>query len=59
LSVAVNILGPSIQREAECEDVLRTLPMWFGIEDALLEVFPTLWNPRNPALQLVKVLNAG
>jgi GNAT superfamily N-acetyltransferase len=22
-----------------------------------LEVFPTLWDPRNPALQLVKVLN--
>ncbi|HVK31498.1 MAG TPA: GNAT family N-acetyltransferase [Burkholderiaceae bacterium] len=154
----MNILGPSIQREAECEDILRTLPMWFGIEDALLmykrdtatlptfavehegqllgfisltehfpqawevhciavrashrnqgvgsallghaeswlrakgvqflqiktvaatsasqayaqtrefyqakgytplEVFPTLWNPRNPALQLVKVLTAA
>ena len=24
-----------------------------------LEVFPTLWAPKNPALQLVKVLNAG
>ena len=24
-----------------------------------LEVFPTLWNPRNPALQLVKVLTAA
>jgi GNAT superfamily N-acetyltransferase len=24
-----------------------------------LEVFPTLWAPQNPALQLVKVLNAG
>ena len=24
-----------------------------------LEVFPALWSPRNPALQLVKVLNAA
>ena len=24
-----------------------------------LEVFPTLWHPRNPALQLVKALNAA
>jgi GNAT superfamily N-acetyltransferase len=24
-----------------------------------LEVFPTLWNPRNPALQLVKGLTAA
>ena len=24
-----------------------------------LEVFPELWDPWNPALQLVKVLNAG
>jgi GNAT superfamily N-acetyltransferase len=24
-----------------------------------LEVFPTLWDPRNPALQLVKVLSAA
>ena len=154
----MNILGPSIQREAECEDIMRTLPRRFGIEDELhmykrdtatlttfavehqghllgfisltehfpqawevhciavrashrnqgvgsallghaeswlrakgvqflqiktvaatsasqayaqtrefyrakgytpLEVFPTLWNPRNPALQLVKVLTAA
>lgn len=151
----MNVVGPSLQRAPECEAILRTLPMWFGIEDALqmyvrdsatlptfgaeedgslvgflslqehfprawevhciavranhrgrgigshllahseawlarqgvrflqiktvadtspsreyaetrefyrargyapLEVFPTLWNPRNPALQLVKVL---
>lgn len=26
---------------------------------APLEVFPTLWAPQNPALQLVKALNAG
>lgn len=154
----MNILGPIVQRETECEEILRTLPMWFGIEEALLmykrdsgmlptfameeggrlvgfisltehfaqswevhciavrashrgkgigsallghseswlrakgvrflqiktvaatsaskeyaqtrefyrakgytplEVFPTLWNPRNPALQLLKVLQAA
>jgi hypothetical protein len=53
--------------------VLRTLPKWFGIEDALLmfvddstkmptfaleEVFPQLWHPRNPALQCIKRLDA-
>jgi GNAT superfamily N-acetyltransferase len=32
----VNIIGPSLQREAECEQVLRSLPQWFGIEEALL-----------------------
>lgn len=154
----MNIVGPSVQRARECEEVLRSLPMWFGIEEALqmyardsallptfaaevegrlvsfislqehfpeswevhcmavhanhrgtgigstllahseywlgragvrflqvktvaatssskeyaqtrefyrakgfapLEVFPTLWSPRNPALQLVKVLRAA
>jgi GNAT superfamily N-acetyltransferase len=154
----MTIIGPSLQREAECEAVLRSLPRWFGIEESLLmyardsaklptfaveqenrilgflslqehfpvswevhciaiaaesrnqgfgtvllghaetwllgrgarflqiktiaeaspspeyaesrkfyaargylplEVFPTLWHPRNPALQLVKALNAA
>jgi ribosomal protein S18 acetylase RimI-like enzyme len=32
----MQILGPNLQRAKECEAVLRTLPMWFGIEDALL-----------------------
>ena len=32
----MEILGPSLARVAECEAVLRSLPMWFGIEDALL-----------------------
>jgi ribosomal protein S18 acetylase RimI-like enzyme len=31
----VNIAGPDLQRRADCEAVLRSLPMWFGIEDAL------------------------
>jgi GNAT superfamily N-acetyltransferase len=32
----VNLVGPSLRREPECEAVLRSLPMWFGIEEALL-----------------------
>ena len=28
-------LGPELQRQQECEAVLRSLPLWFGIEDAL------------------------
>lgn len=32
----MNIVGPQLQRARECEAILRTLPMWFGIEHALL-----------------------
>ena len=32
----MNITGPSVSRESECEAVLRSLPKWFGIEPALL-----------------------
>jgi len=32
----MNIIGPQLQRTAECEAVLRSLPAWFGIEHALL-----------------------
>jgi len=32
----MNIVGPHLQCQAECEAVLRSLPMWFGIEDALI-----------------------
>ena len=32
----MNIIGPDLQRESECEAVLRSLPKWFGIEEALL-----------------------
>jgi hypothetical protein len=72
----MNIVGPVLQRESEVEAILRSLPLWFGIEKALLmyvadcakkptfaaevgaplEIFPEPWNPRNPALQLVKLL---
>ena len=33
----MNIVGPLTGVEAECERVLRTLPLWFGIEESLLE----------------------
>ena len=32
----MQIIGPNLQRPEECEAVLRTLPKWFGIEQALL-----------------------
>ena len=32
----MDLIGPDVQRESECEAVLRTLPKWFGIEPALL-----------------------
>ena len=31
----MKLIGPSIRRAPECEAVLRSLPQWFGIEDAL------------------------
>ncbi len=31
----MEIIGPNVQREADCEAVLRSLPDWFGIESAL------------------------
>jgi GNAT superfamily N-acetyltransferase len=32
----MEIIGPTLARTAECETVLRSLPRWFGIEEALL-----------------------
>lgn len=32
----MDIVGPGLDRVAECEEILRTLPEWFGIEHALL-----------------------
>jgi hypothetical protein len=32
----MNIVGPALDRPQECEAVLRTLPLWFGIERATL-----------------------
>jgi len=30
------IIGPALNERAQCEAVLRSLPMWFGIEPALV-----------------------
>ena len=30
------IIGPTLNREPECEAILRSLPEWFGIEESLL-----------------------
>jgi GNAT superfamily N-acetyltransferase len=32
----MEIIGPKVERADDCETVLRSLPMWFGIERALL-----------------------
>ena len=32
----MSMLGPELDAAAQCEAVLRTLPTWFGIEEALL-----------------------
>jgi GNAT superfamily N-acetyltransferase len=31
----MELIGPKLDRAADCEAVLRSLPMWFGIERAL------------------------
>jgi GNAT superfamily N-acetyltransferase len=33
----MNIAGPSLGASGDCERILRTLPKWFGIEEALQE----------------------
>ena len=32
----MEIIGPDLNERRQCEEVLRSLPMWFGIEEALL-----------------------
>ena len=32
----MQIVGPKLDARASCEQVLRSLPQWFGIEDALV-----------------------
>ena len=32
----MHIIGPALNARAPCEDVLRSLPQWFGIEEALV-----------------------
>ena len=52
----MQLVGPDLQRRAECEAVLRTLPRWFGIEESLLmyardsETMPTFAVEERGAL---------
>jgi GNAT superfamily N-acetyltransferase len=52
----MKIIGPDLDRAADCEAVLRSLPMWFGIEHALLmyardsAVMPTFALADGPGL---------
>ena len=32
----MQIIGPALNERTQCEEVLRSLPMWFGIEHALV-----------------------
>ena len=32
----MQIIGPVLNERAQCEEILRSLPMWFGIEPALV-----------------------
>ena len=32
----MQIIGPVLDERAQCEEILRSLPMWFGIEPALV-----------------------
>lgn len=33
----IHITGPHLKRAADCEPILRALPDWFGIEQAIIE----------------------
>ena len=52
----MDITGPELDRAHDCEAILRTLPMWFGIEHALLTyardsaVMPTFALSEGPLL---------
>jgi GNAT superfamily N-acetyltransferase len=36
IAIGMNVIGPEINRKQDVERILRTLPRWFGIEEALL-----------------------
>jgi GNAT superfamily N-acetyltransferase len=50
----VQIIGPSLSAEAECEEILRSLPLWFGIEESLL-----MYAKDSGRLPTFAVLEAG
>src|SRR5450631_1699159 len=33
---SMQIIGPALNERPQCEEILRSLPMWFGIEPALV-----------------------
>ena len=33
----MKLIGPDLQRAADCDSILRSLPRWFGIEEALVK----------------------
>jgi GNAT superfamily N-acetyltransferase len=48
----MKLVGPQLSRAPECEAVLRTLPMWFGIEHALIEYVESTANDPTFAIEL-------
>lgn len=49
----------TVAETSECEAYAQTRKFYEARGFTPLEVFPTLWDPWNPALQLVKVVSAG
>jgi len=57
VSRAMQIIGPKLDARAQCEEVLRSLPMWFGIEEALvMYADDTLRLPTFAALDGERIL---
>ena len=53
----MHIVGPSLDARAECEQVLRSLPMWFGIEEALqMYAGDTLTHPTFAAVDGMRIV---
>jgi GNAT superfamily N-acetyltransferase len=50
----MQIIGPSLSAEAKCEEILRSLPLWFGIEESLL-----MYAKDSGRLPSFAVLEAG
>ena len=48
----MHIIGPTLNDRTACEAVLRSLPKWFGIEEALvMYADDTLWFPTFAAVE--------
>lgn len=46
----------TVAATSPCPEYAQTRQFYLARDFTPLEVFPTLWDPRNPALQLVKTL---